>query len=142
MSTHQDTIKTLLSTLSSCACCPSKRHIVSIYHGSSISEKYYANGVSEGESSSNKWNSFPGHSLPIDIMSFNAIRAEASRSLKWFINDPVPFPSPSSECICSVPSFWLAPVDPYSLPRSCQASWQHMEMSQQCGSKMSCPGSK
>ena len=85
---------------------------MSIHHGSGITEKFYVNGGSEAEISSNKWNSFPAASLPIDIMTFNQLRAEASRSLRWFIHDPVPFPSPTSEGFCVVPSFWLAPVDP------------------------------
>ena len=121
MSTKPDQLKSLLSFLASCSCCTSKKHVITIHHGSGETEKFYINGGSEGEDNSNKWKSFPPASLPIDIMSFNQVRAEASRSLKWFINDPVPFPSPNSQCICSVPSFWLAPVDPYSLPRSRQA---------------------
>ena len=121
MSTRQGTIDTLLSLLGSCDCCPNNKHIVTILHGSGATEKFIINGGIEDNIVTNKWNSFPASSLPIDIMTFNQLRAEASRSLKWFIHDPVPFPSPTSECFCSVPSFWLAPVDPQSLPRSCQS---------------------
>ena len=44
--------------------------------------------AARGKNSSKKWNSFPRHSLCIDIMSFNHLKAEASRSLRWFIHDP------------------------------------------------------
>ena len=120
MPTHQDHLKPLLSFLGSCSCCTSAKHIVTIHHGSGEVEKFYVNGGMETEDIFNNWKSFPPSSLPIDVMSFNQLRAEASRSLKWFINDPVPFQSSTSQCICSVPSFWLAPVDPLTLPRSCQ----------------------
>ena len=113
-------VQGLLSFLKGCACCPTRRHVVTIYHGDGSVEKHVVNGPVVEEKNLSKWRLFPLAVSPYDKLSFNDLRVEANGTLKYFISNNIPFPKPNSECICSVPDFWMTSVQVTSLPLSCR----------------------
>ena len=51
-------------------------------------------------------------------MKFNELRSEATRILKHFVNDPIPWPKVNTDCFCSVPELWMTSIPAASLPLS------------------------
>ena len=113
-------VEGLLSKLTGCACSPSRRHVVTIHHGDGSVDQHIVNGPVIDENNLNKWRLFPHAVSPYSKLSFNDLRLEANRTLKYFIAENVPFPKPDSKCICSIPDFWLTSVKVDSLPLSCR----------------------
>ena len=67
-----------------------------------------------------QWRLFPLAVSPYAKLSFNDLRVEANRTLKYFIFNNIPFPKLDSTCICSIPDFWMTSVEVVSLPLSCR----------------------
>ena len=110
-------IQGLLTLLGSCGCAPSCRHVVSVHHGDGRVERHPSTAPAPA-STLLGWKLFPHATKPISNMKFNELRAEATRTLKHFISDPIPWPKANTECFCSVPEFWLTSVPVASLPLS------------------------
>ena len=113
-------IQGLLTLLGSSCCAPSHRHVVSVHHEDGRVERHPTSAPAPA-STLLRWKLFPHSVKPISAMKFNEIRTEATRTLQYFISDPIPWPKVNCECFCSVPDFWLTSVPVASLPQSAVA---------------------
>ena len=117
MSAIPAAIQSLLTLLASCGCSSSHRHVVSVHHGDGSVERH-PSAAPVPDTTLLRWKLFPQATKPILKMKFNELRSEATRTMKHFVNDPIPWPKANTGCFCSVPELWMASVPVASLPLS------------------------
>ena len=69
-------VQALLETLTGCAYCPSRRHVVTVNHGDGRSDNFYIGIPSIPPQLEDKWKVFPRATVMLNQMNFSEIRSE------------------------------------------------------------------
>ena len=115
-------LQTILNLLcGSAACCKEKDssgdghvgdYVVSVNHpDGSVSSVIVKNQFSPGKDTWSKWEKFSEIGLNIKTCDFNDLRKEATRVLKAFVDDPIPYVSACHVQCPLVPDFWRVTLD-------------------------------
>ena len=117
MSAIPAAIQSLMTLLESCGCSSSHRHVVAVHHGDGSVERH-PSAAPVPDSTLLRWKLFPEATTLVLKMTFNEPRSEATRILKHFVNNPIPWPKANTDSFCSVPELWMTSVPVTSLPLS------------------------
>ena len=113
-------LQIILNLLSgSAACCKEKGgdglvgdHVVSVTHPDGrVTSVTVPDKFSPGQETWFKWRKFSESGLNLNTCAFNDLRKEATRILKAFVADPIPYVSADHIQCPLVPDFWRVKLD-------------------------------